>query len=121
MKTPSTTAYRTILLTALTMVFFAANSVLARLALRAEEIDAGSFTAVRIISGALVLALLVSARGTGAFGGIKQHGSWRASLALFTYAAAFSYAYLSLDAGAGALILFALVQTTMIGAGVGDD
>ena len=100
------------------MAFFAANSVLARLALRAEEIDAGSFTAVRILSGALVLALLIGARGTRTFASIKQHGSWYASLALFAYATAFSYAYLSLDAGAGALILFALVQATMIGTGM---
>jgi drug/metabolite transporter (DMT)-like permease len=99
------------------MIFFAANSVLARLALRGDEIDGGSFTAVRICSGAVALALLVRARGEG-FAVLQRNGSWMAALALFVYAVAFSLAYLSLNAGVGALILFAAVQITMIGIGM---
>ena len=99
------------------MIFFAANSILTRLALREDEIDGGSFTAVRIFSGAVVLALLVSSRGRG-LAALKENGSWRAALALFGYAVAFSFAYLSLDAGVGALILFAAVQITMIAVGM---
>ena len=99
------------------MMFFAANSVLARLALREDEIDGGSFTAVRICAGAAALALLVGSRG-GGFSALRGNGSWMAALALFGYAAAFSFAYLSLDAGTGALILFTAVQITMIGVGM---
>ena len=98
------------------MVFFAANSVLARLAMREREIDGGSFTSVRIISGAVVLASLVALTQdrTSAW----RQGSWKAGAALFAYAISFSYAYLSLSAGMGALILFAAVQITMIGVGI---
>jgi len=96
------------------MAFFAANSLLARLALRAGEIDAGSFTAVRIVAGAAALALVASFRREG-IGAARRHGSWRAAFALFSYAIAFSFAYLSLNAGAGALVLFAAVQMTMLG------
>ena len=98
--------------TALVMAAFAANSVLARLALRATDIDAATFTAVRIGAGALVLALIVALRRSG-FG-----GSWVSASALFVYAAAFSFAYLSLATGTGALLLFGAVQITMIGAGL---
>src|SRR5690349_688972 len=94
--------------TILTMLFFAANSVLARLALRSGEIDAGTFTAVRILAGALALAPLVGFRP------MIENGSTRSALILFGYAIAFSYAYLSLPAGTGALILFATVQITML-------
>jgi len=102
-------AQRTALLTAVTMISFAANSILARLALRQGEIDAGTFTAVRIVSAAvgLVLVLIFSGEKLST---LKRYGSWRAAAALFGYAAAFSFAYLSLDAGTGALILFAAVQ-----------
>lgn len=103
-------------LTAVAMVFFAANSVLARLAMSERDIDAGSFTTVRIISGAVVLALLV-ALGKDRFDAWR-HGSWKAGLALFAYAISFSYSYQSLDAGVGSLILFAAVQITMIGVGI---
>jgi hypothetical protein len=99
------------------MMFFAANSLLARLALREHEIDAGSFTTVRICSGAVALAMLVVSRGAG-LAALRSNGSWTAALALFGYAVGFSFAYLSLDAGVGALILFAAVQITMIGAGI---
>ncbi|MEM0962757.1 MAG: DMT family transporter [Bacteroidota bacterium] len=94
------------------MVAFAANSVLARLALVSTDIDAASFTAVRVVAGALVLVLLVRQRGR------TLQGSWRAALALFVYAAAFSFAYLDLSTGTGALLLFGAVQVTMVGAGL---
>ena len=99
------------------MAFFAANSLLARLALRAGEIDGGSFTAVRIVSGAAALALVTSFRREG-IAAARRHGSLRAALALFSYAITFSYAYLSLNAGTGALVLFAAVQITMLGMGI---
>ena len=111
-------------MTALVMVAFAANSVLARLALRTTVIDAASFTAVRIIAGALVLATLASRRHAPTSPGSDERataalgGSWTSALALVVYAGAFSFAYLSLAAGTGALVLFGAVQITMIGAGV---
>jgi drug/metabolite transporter (DMT)-like permease len=94
------------------LVGFAANSLLCRTALGGGSIDAASFTAVRLGTGALVLFAL--ARGPAAIGA----GSWVSSLALFGYAAAFSFAYLRLTTATGALILFAIVQATMIGWGV---
>lgn len=117
MPTKALTATQTALLTAVTMISFAANSILARLALRQGEIDAGTFTAVRIVSAAVGLALIVRWGGLR-LSILKEYGSWRAAAALFGYAAAFSFAYFSLDAGTGALILFAAVQITMIGVGM---
>jgi drug/metabolite transporter (DMT)-like permease len=107
-------------LTALTMIAFAANSVLCRMALAeagAEAaIDPGSFTAIRLLSGAIVLFPLAWAiRGKQR---IKTHASALSALALLGYALAFSWAYVSLDAGVGALILFGAVQTTMVGWGL---
>lgn len=102
-------------LTALAMLAFAANSLLCRLALRDNHIDAASFTALRIGSGALVLWLLLRLRGGGKG---ATHGSWPSALALFAYAAGFSFAYLSLSAATGALLLFGAVQATMIGYGL---
>lgn len=97
-------------LTALAMLAFAANSILCRLALGAGTIDAASFGTVRVVSGAIVLALIMLRR-TG--GHPATHGNWRSALMLFTYVAFFSFAYLSLSAGTGALILFGAVQLTM--------
>ena len=97
--------------TALVMAAFAANSVLARLALRETAVDAATFTGLRLLSGAAVLAVVVRARG-GRLG-----GGWASAAALFVYAAAFSAAYVSLAAGTGALLLFGAVQLTMIGWG----
>ncbi|HJS21801.1 MAG TPA: DMT family transporter [Steroidobacteraceae bacterium] len=98
-------------LAAAAMCAFAANSLLCRLALGPRLIDAATFTSVRLVSGALLLAALVAwrqrARPWAAF------DPW-AALALFVYAIAFSYAYLSLTAGTGALVLFGAVQITMI-------
>jgi drug/metabolite transporter (DMT)-like permease len=105
---------RLFLLTALTMTAFAANSVFARLALGDGAMDPASYTLIRILAGALMLVLLV---GLGARGRsrIRSAGSLVSALALFGYAAGFSYAYVALETGIGALILFACVQATMIG------
>jgi len=92
------------------LVGFAANSLLCRAALGAGSIDAASFTAIRIAAGAAVLAILARRE--------PRAGSWRSAAALFGYAAAFSFAYLRLTAATGALILFALVQATMISVGI---
>lgn len=105
---------KTTLLTALAMSAFAGNSLLCRLALKDTSIDAASFTAVRLVSGAVALYLIVHLRKNT----IKLAGNWPSSLALFIYAAAFSFAYISLPAATGALILFGAVQATMIGYGL---
>ncbi len=101
------------------MIAFAANSVLGRMAIGSGEtalIDPASYSAVRLASGAVMLALLVAVTGTGASRSPRlQSGSWASAFALFAYAVAFSYAYVALDTGVGALILFACVQATMIG------
>jgi len=101
-----------VLLTALAMVAFAGNSLLCRLALAQTTIDAASFTTIRIASGGLALWLIVRAR-RGAVA-----GNWISAFALFAYAAGFSFAYISLPAGTGALLLFGAVQATMIGWGL---
>jgi len=108
---------RTLGLTAIAMAFFGANSLLTRAALRTGGIDAATFTAIRIVAGAAILAPLCRLRPDGA-GPARGRGSLPASLALFVYALAFSFAYLSLGAGTGALTLFAAVQMTMIGVGI---
>lgn len=107
-------------LTALSMVAFAANSVLCRLALRDTALDAASFASIRIVSAALALWLILRLRGRGrrAEGGAAKAGSWPSALALFVYVAAFSYAYISLPAGTGALLLAGTMQATMIGYGL---
>jgi drug/metabolite transporter (DMT)-like permease len=94
------------------MLAFAGNSILSRMALQDGAIDAASFSNIRLLSGALALLLiLVTKSGAGK---LKQSGSWLSALMLFLYALSFSYAYLDLSAGTGALILFSLVQATMI-------
>jgi drug/metabolite transporter (DMT)-like permease len=106
---------RLALLTVVALTAFAGNSLLTRADLRDTGIDAASFTAIRIASGALALWLIVRVRnGPNSSQGA---GSWRSALALFAYAAAFSFAYLSLTAATGALLLFGAVQVTMIGSG----
>ncbi|MCL4261593.1 MAG: DMT family transporter [Anaerolineae bacterium] len=105
---------RIIALTSLAMVAFAGNSLLCRVALKHTSIDAASFTTIRLISGAVMLWLIVRMRrGTYAGG-----GNWLSAFALFAYAAGFSFAYVSLPAATGALLLFGAVQATMIGYGV---
>jgi drug/metabolite transporter (DMT)-like permease len=105
------TPLRTLALTTAAMIAFAANSVLCRLALRDTAIDPASFTGLRLLSGALVLWLVVRRRKPGAS---ATGGSWRSGVALFAYAAGFSFAYVSLTAATGALLLFGAVQATMI-------
>jgi len=106
-----------VFLTTLTMIAFAANSVFARLGLSDGGMDAAEFTLVRLVSGAVVLALLVLSRG-GIASAVREHGNFTSAIMLFAYAAGFSFAYLQLDTGTGALILFACVQATMIGWGI---
>jgi drug/metabolite transporter (DMT)-like permease len=105
---------RTIIFAALALVAFAGNSLLCRAALAHTHIDAASFTTVRLLSGAVVLCCLALLRG----GARTGRGNWRSALALFAYAAGFSFSYLHLTAAAGALLLFGAVQVTMIGFGV---
>jgi drug/metabolite transporter (DMT)-like permease len=107
---------RTLLTTSLAMVAFAANSVLTRLALDPADIDAASFTGLRLASGAVTLLVIARARGRRRTP--VDRGDWTSAAALFAYAALFSFAYLELPAGTGALILFALVQVTMISWGI---
>src|SRR5262245_23686704 len=113
-------APRTALLTLLALVAFAGNSLLCRGALRLTEIGPARFTLIRLASGAAVLWLLTrrprSAGRRG--GGGAGAGDWVSALALFIYAAGFSFAYLGLTAATGALLLFGAVQTTMIGRGL---
>jgi drug/metabolite transporter (DMT)-like permease len=105
---------RTLALTAAAMAGFAANSLLCRAALRGGAIDPASFTLIRLASGAAVLAVLAR---RGDRERPLRASSWAAAFALFAYALAFSLAYLRLDVGAGALILFGTVQATMLAAG----
>lgn len=105
---------RTALLTTLAMLAFAGNSLFCRLALRDTEIDAASFTAIRLASGALVLAALLMLRGKRPTAG----GSWPMAAMLFAYAVCFSFAYRDLTAATGALLLFGAVQFTMTGYGL---
>ncbi|MCY7294677.1 DMT family transporter [Alteromonas sp. a30] len=113
------------------LIAFAGNSVLCRLALGEAVVDAGSFTSIRLVSGACVLGLLLqlsqrysrrrhqlSQEISNAEPSESHRGSWRAAILLFVYAVGFSYAYISLDTGTGALILFASVQITMILSGM---
>ncbi|MDH1262050.1 DMT family transporter [Pseudomonas sp. GD03944] len=95
--------------TAFSLIAFAANSVFCRLALRNGDIDPNSFTAIRLLGGALfLLPLCLKPFRSGSLG-----GSWRGGIHLFVYAYLFSLAYVQLDAGVGALILFGAVQLTM--------
>jgi drug/metabolite transporter (DMT)-like permease len=104
---------RVFLLTVIALLAFAGNSLLCRVALRQTAVDPASFTSIRIASAAVVLWLIALGRRPG--GGVQ--GSWAAALALFAYAATFSWAYVSLTAATGALLLFGAVQATMIGYG----
>ncbi len=101
-------------LTTLALLAFAANSLLCRLALKHTTIDPASFTAIRLIAGALTLWLVVRIRTRSS----TTLGNWPSATALFAYAATFSFSYVSLPAAAGALLLFGAVQVTMIGYGL---
>lgn len=104
--------YLTALYTSLTMVAFASNSILNRLALGQGSIDAVSYTTIRLIAGAITLWLISFLQRNNV--GPRVRGNWISAAMLFIYAIAFSLAYLSLTAGTGALILFGTVQVTMI-------
>jgi drug/metabolite transporter (DMT)-like permease len=110
------TRARTICLTTLAMLAFAGNSLLCRQALKNTPIDAASFTSIRLIAAAITLWLLLRLMGRGN----SRLGSWPSAFALFAYAAGFSFAYISLSAASGALLLFGSVQTTMIGYGMSE-
>lgn len=107
---------RLFLLVTLAMMAFAGNSLLCRLALRGTGIDAASFTGVRLLSGAFTLLAIICWQQRTV--SRLPSGSWLSALALFVYAAGFSYAYLQLSAAVGALLLFGAVQLTMIGFGI---
>lgn len=107
---------RIVLLAAFALLAFAGNSLLARLALQGPDADPAAYTGIRLVSGAVALALILGARrrrdrAAGPF----LAGGWAAAAALFIYAAAFSAAYVDLAAGTGALILFACVQFGILG------
>ncbi|MFN0206592.1 MAG: DMT family transporter [Planctomycetota bacterium] len=110
-------AARSLLYLVLALVGFAANSLLCRAALGRNDIDASSFTTIRLASGALVLSLLCRFLPRGS--SIQQislggAGSWPSGILLFIYAGAFSWAYHRLDTGTGAFVLFGTVQAAMI-------
>ncbi len=126
---------RSFALTAFALIAFAFNSILCRMALGQEEIDAASFTVVRVIAGAIALVSIsvlygrrfVSEKSSdGAAAGsdvtplltrrLLHSGNWVSAFFLFAYAVCFSFAYLGLTTGTGALILFGSVQMTMIAA-----
>ncbi len=100
------------LLTTFALVCFAFNSILCRLALHADEIDAASFTVIRIVSGAVILSIIFTLFGKKE--SETKRGNWFSAFFLFAYAVCFSFAYTSLTTATGALILFGSVQTMMI-------
>jgi drug/metabolite transporter (DMT)-like permease len=102
--------------TAFALVCFAFNSILCRLALKSDEIDAASFTTVRIVSGAATLFLIFWFFGKKDAESAK--GNWLSAFFLFAYAVCFSFAYVNLTIATGALILFGSVQATMIFAAI---
>lgn len=112
--TPPEHRVRLVTLTMLALLAFAGNSLLCRLALTRTRIDAASFTTIRVLAGAAVLVVLVTVRDRVRV----TAGSWLSALALFVYAAGFSFAYRTLTAGTGALLLFGAVQATMISVGI---
>jgi drug/metabolite transporter (DMT)-like permease len=106
---------QTTVLTAVAMLAFAANSLLCRLALQRGAIDPVSFAGIRLVSGAIMLAVIVRFRSARP---AARHADWLAAAMLFAYVAFFSFAYLTLSAGTGALILFGAVQLTMFSVGL---
>lgn len=106
---------RTVACAVLALIAFAANSVLCRLALRDAAVDPATFTTIRILSGAVTLMLVAWATGADRSGAL---GSWKPAMLLSLYAVSFAFAYVSLSAGVGALILFGSVQVTMLFAAV---
>ena len=96
------------------MIAFAGNSLLCRAALKDTAIDAATFTSIRMVSGAIALWIIVRLRD----GAKPLEGNWLSGFWLVAYAVAFSFAYLTLTAATGALLLFGAVQATMIGVGL---
>ena len=112
---------RLVVLVSLAMLAFAGNSLLCRMALKHTAIDAASFTTIRLLSGACMLWLVVRltvGKAASHPAGRPMPGNWLSACALFVYAAGFSFAYVSMSAATGALLLFGSVQATMIGYGV---
>ena len=118
--------YKTLWLVSLAMLAFAANSLLCRMALSNTTIDPTLFTVIRLTSGAISLLLLSLLTLTGdpsknkistLFSALKKNASYRGGIALFLYAVCFSFAYIGMSTGSGALLLFGSVQITMIGFG----
>lgn len=121
---------KVILYTTTALIAFAANSLLCRMALAEGYIDAWNFTAIRLLSGAACLGLIMAMQahylkktalkqnGSIADTILNDKGSWLSSISLVIYALCLSVAYLELDTGTGALILFSAVQLTMIGWGI---
>lgn len=104
-----------LLLTAIVMLAFAGNSILTRIALDAALIDPASFAVVRLLSATVVLILLLPSPPSARDGHPNRLITWLSALSLFSYVMFFSFAYVSLSAGFGALVLFGSVQLTMIG------
>lgn len=102
-----------IILTAIAMIAFAANSVLCRLALEGQHIDAASFTSIRLAAGTVALLGILLLRWPSF---VIRRPNWMTIGSLFAYMACFSFSYQYLDTGSGALILFGAVQLTMISA-----
>lgn len=120
---------QTVIITFITLVAFAANSVLCRWALVDQTIDPLSFSIVRMLSGALTLLILLtlssdakrkqvkaSDSNTSIYTKVRTQFDLTAILTLLVYMFGFSFAYLTLGAGLGALVLFVAVQFTMIAA-----
>ena len=107
-----------IIVAALAMIAFAANSVIARFALSNHGIDPATFTMVRLLAGAFALTIIVLFSKTGRLIEIRQSGSWLSAFLLMLYAITFSYAYVNLGAATGALILFAVVQSVIFAVAV---
>ncbi len=112
----SATPGRTVLLTATTLVAFAGNSILCRMALKDGAIDPIAFTSIRLASGAFILGVIVQLRSQSLFS--LRPIRWKPAAALSSYAITFSLAYVSIEAGVGALLLFSAVQVTMISVAV---
>ena len=105
---------RIFLLTTITMIAFGANSIFGRVALEGDAIDPSSYSFIRLLSGAIMLAILVGV-SSGVSKKSLNHGNLISALCLFAYAAAFSFSYVNIETGVGALILFACVQAVMVG------
>lgn len=117
-STPASQGMPVWLLVCVSMLAFAGNSLLCRMALKQTTIDPASFTSLRLLSGACMLWLLVRLRQGSPPPAAGNGGNWWSAFALFAYAAAFSFAYVGMSAGTGALLLFGAVQVTMIGYGL---